>query len=1050
MSKANLKPIVTKLRASIIKGISGKLEKYGFDDMGKLVIDKPLSSYDENKRSNLIALFEAKKINNKKQYTEYIHNSSRTFLHILICFKLMEKRGIMRSLISKTIGIDIYNEIIPDFVTINPMAYEEFVKRYEKEISKLAEEDNSEECEEYYQFLYLISSLKKHMASEVPLLFGDYEYSIIQPDYDDLKEILYVISQISSEEYEESDFFGWIYQYWVDVTEKEVKEAKKNKSVSYASEMLYLVLEGLEDEQATYGEYYTPRWVVKYIVDKSLEMYEASGDKKIEEIKLLDPACGAGNFLVYAFDAFYERYERIHPEWKTEEIVNTILAKNIYGVDIQREPLQVSAINLWIKAKEKNINIDVNRLNLTKVNILCTNSLYKWESEEEYRQISIFDTPESLEEKHFSSEDIGKLLLAKDGEQRNTAIGFFQNKYEIIVMNPPYLGLRRMKKETADFLKQYYPDNYNNLFEAFVIRANQLLDKNGICGFVGSDTFLTLDSFDNLRMVILRDFRLKKLIKLGINVFDGPTVRAAILMLQKNSNNKSNYVECIEADEREPQSFENYPVKEFKMKQEDFKLITGYPFIYEFTDHIREIFNEDTPLGNVVEIKQGMITGDNKRFLRYKWEIPSDLIGKRFYPYAKGGGNEKWSNNIVNYIDWENDGKTIKDVAREKYGSETRTVKNQQYFFREGLTYSDVGSDAGGEDFSIRYLPKGCIFDVKGSCIFSNDIDMYWLLAFMNSKFVNFILSQLNPTPSFQVCDLVRIPYRKGNEEQRKRLIEIAKESYELKSYILGFDYLSDFYHDVEIAEGLKLGANTIHQAYEKYSTKLKEVEERLFELKNELDEIVYSMYGLTDDEIALINKLVNGVKSSALISIEKATFLWVKSIIKDAIIDEEPRLYLDYEIKNILTNRLELIFGKENGYLRYEEIEEILNKDFIEILQSGVKIDNSVEQIAGDSTKNLSEPILCTVKLGGKGNTSVKVFYNSQQFLLEYQEERKYVMQNEIRRLEEEIFMPKLHRNKEKLTDTYLTKKEAEIVEKEILLFEECIKTLENWKVVD
>ena len=67
MSKANLKPIVTKLRSSIIKGISGKLEKYGFDDMGKLVIDKPLSSYDENKRSNLIALFEAKKINNKKR-----------------------------------------------------------------------------------------------------------------------------------------------------------------------------------------------------------------------------------------------------------------------------------------------------------------------------------------------------------------------------------------------------------------------------------------------------------------------------------------------------------------------------------------------------------------------------------------------------------------------------------------------------------------------------------------------------------------------------------------------------------------------------------------------------------------------------------------------------------------------------------------------------------------------------------------------------------------------------------------------------------------------
>ena len=73
MSRATLKPIVSKLRESIIKGIVGKLEKYGFGDNGELIIEKPLSEYDEQIRASLIAYFEVEKINNKEKYIGYIH-----------------------------------------------------------------------------------------------------------------------------------------------------------------------------------------------------------------------------------------------------------------------------------------------------------------------------------------------------------------------------------------------------------------------------------------------------------------------------------------------------------------------------------------------------------------------------------------------------------------------------------------------------------------------------------------------------------------------------------------------------------------------------------------------------------------------------------------------------------------------------------------------------------------------------------------------------------------------------------------------------------------
>lgn len=1049
MSRASLKPIVSKLREAIIKGVAGKLEKYGFDEKGALAIEKPLSEYDETIRDNLIALFEAKQINSQEKYVDYIHNTSRTFMHILICFKLMEKRGIMGPLLERVIETDIYNEIIPDFSNVNPMAFDEFVSKYENEIMALKSQDNNEEDDEYYQFIYLMKVLTREMAQEVPLLFGEYEYNLIQLDYDDLRQILSAISSIDNGEYRENDFLGWIYQYWVDVFEKEVKEAKKEREISCSNLVFYKVLNGLEEEQSSYGEYYTPRWVVKYIIDSSFQLYDKNGKKDIEEIKLLDPACGAGNFLVYAFDAFYEKYEKLHPDWQAEKIVRSILANNIFGADIQREPLQVTAINLWIKAKEKSIDTDISKLNLAKVNILCTNSLYTWEKDEEYRQIMLFDTPETLNQLKYTSEDIGKILLAKDNEEKNTAISFFRNKYDLIVMNPPYLGLRRMKKDVAAFLKEYYPGNYNNLFEAFIIRADQLLQNNGICGFVGSDTYLTLDSFECLRQKMLDDFRLKTLVKLGINVFDGPTVRAAILIMQKNKANKSNWIQCIEANEKKPESFIEEPVQIVNVKQEDFRLISGLPFIYEFTDHIRDIFNSSTPLGNVVEIKQGMITGDNKKHLRYKWEVPEDMIGKRFFPYAKGGGNEKWSNNIINYIDWENDGKRIKDEARIKYGSETRTVKNQQYFFREGLTYSDVGSDAGGEDFSIRYLPAGCIFDVKGSCIFSNSINMYWLLALMNSKFVNFILSQLNPTPSFQVCDLIRIPYKKGNVIQQEKLIELAKKSCDIKSYILGYDYLSDFYHNVEIEEGFIKGATTIHDAYEKYRQEVLELELKLKNIKTEIDGIVFDMYELTKEERNLICEKINGINTSAVVSIERATLSWLRYILKELMIKNIGKLYIDKEITNLVQQYLDERFDKTRGYVIFEEMTTILGANLTDIAISGVRIDGRREPLAGTDTKSVFEPILCSMKLGGKAKDASYIYWNNQQFLIEFEEEKQYAMQNEIRRLTNEVYLPKLQRAKEKLQAENSSSIDQKNLEKEVALYEECVKTLENWRVV-
>ena len=225
------------------------------------------------------------------------------------------------------------------FNNVHPLAFSDLSDKFSAEISIMEEKDSYEEDRDII-ILYICCLLLLKKCLRGTSLFKDYEHNLVHPDFEGLKEILFNINKIDESEYAEDDFLGWIYQYWVDIKDDELKTAKGEKDVSYANSIFYEILNNLEEEQTQFGEFYTPRWVVKYIVDNTLKPY-FEDNKKIETIKLLDPACGAGNFLVYAFDVFYELYKIEHPDWSDNHIIGNILGKNIFGVDIQREPYRL-------------------------------------------------------------------------------------------------------------------------------------------------------------------------------------------------------------------------------------------------------------------------------------------------------------------------------------------------------------------------------------------------------------------------------------------------------------------------------------------------------------------------------------------------------------------------------------------------------------------------------------------------------------------------------------------------------------------------------------
>jgi hypothetical protein len=196
------------------------------------------------------------------------------------------------------------------------------------------------------------------------------------------------------------------------------------------------------------------------------------------------------------------------------------------------------------------------------------------------------------------------------------------------------------------------------------------------------------------------------------------------------------------SDEKEQEFFN--PENRYEAKQKDFKKIPNNPIAYWISPSIKDIFSRGQKTSDIGFTKGGMGTSDNNRFLKYWMEVDNlnisfnsenieeaQLSLKKWFPYNKGGSTRRWYGNNEYLINWENDGEEVKAYAAKLYKSFSRTVKNIDSFFLEGLTWSSLSSG----NFSLRYCDKGFIFDSKGSMYFllkKNNI--LYTLGFLNGK----------------------------------------------------------------------------------------------------------------------------------------------------------------------------------------------------------------------------------------------------------------------------------------------------------------------------
>ncbi len=298
----------------------------------------------------------------------------------------------------------------------------------------------------------------------------------------------------------------------------------------------------------------------------------------------------------------------------------------------------------------------------------------------------------------------------------------------------------------------------------------------------------------------------------------------------------------------------------YTVAQRDFRAIPGAPWVYWIPEGIRRLFRELPKLGEVAQPRQGLATADNFRFLRFWWEVGLARIafgcrdreearatGRRWFPYMKGGAYRKWYGNQEYVVNWWNDGVEIKEyiVLRYPYlnGKWEWVVKNTDYYFREGVTFSDLTSGA----LSIRFMPPGFVFDHAGNCLFPEQRYLWEMLGLLNSKFFSHLM-HINPTIHFYIGDFIRMPVPPGALSS----LELAAHAQTCSRLQMWASMLTEPTFDFIAPPRWDTGPEDLAAA-----------RARLQDLEAQIDEEVYRLYGIAAEDRATIEAELAGASNT-------------------------------------------------------------------------------------------------------------------------------------------------------------------------------------------
>ncbi|WP_019720354.1 BREX-1 system adenine-specific DNA-methyltransferase PglX [Heyndrickxia coagulans] len=929
MNKTELKKFAVEARRGLLEKVALKAEQYGITkENSELTIEENYGQLIVNGKTFPLDLMHAlRTLQNRLNtvgYEQLIEELAYTWFNRIIAIRYMEVNNYLPDRVNVLSSSSGKNEpdILLQYETMN-------LDIDEKQIKDLIHQGDNEQA---YRKLFIAQC--NALNQLLPFLFEKIEdyTELLLPDYllDQESIIRKIVNELSDENFyqvqedgsqkDNVEVLGWLYQYYMS-EKKEKVGGLKNTAVK-------------KEDLPVVTQLFTPKWIVQYMVQNSLgklydEKYEDNQLAKhweyylkheenhhlypefdsLEDLKIMDPACGSGHILLYAFDMLYDMYEEAG--YPSREIPQLILEKNLYGLDIDKRAQQIANFALIMKAAEKQPRFisrlsrkgETPKLNVYEIvdsdkslseeaiNYFVKNEIEKslinelmsqFENGKQFGSLinpielpyeewlnrinELENRQNDLIEESYSHELVEKLLPVL-----KQAYLLYQ-KYDVVVTNPPYHN--KYNPVLKKFMNKEYNDYKTDLYSAFIYKTSLMTKENGYSALMTPFTWMFISSHEKLRKVLIDKQSISSLVQLEYSAFEEATVPICTFVIQRQhqrtigeyvrlSDFRGSNLQPIKLSEAANNIDSNY---RYTRNSSSFYHIPKCPIVYWVSDKIIEQFKTNRKLDEFVVGGNGMTTGKNERFLRLWFEVNIKDISfdsrnsieamnskRKWFPYIKGGEYRKWYGNYEYVINWGNDGEDIKNFGR-------CFLRNSSYYFQEGVSWSKISSSK----FSVRYTPVGTLFDVAGISLFKNEndeideIDIKEVLGYLNSKVASNFISILSPTLNFESGTVKSLPYIKPKENVNSivdNLIKLHKDDWDF--YETSWDFLiHPFIENKSNKQKLKEVSKRTYEILDERKQNIKIEEEKLnniyaklFNLENEVSSEV------KDEEIKITEK---------------------------------------------------------------------------------------------------------------------------------------------------------------------------------------------------
>ena len=679
---------------------------------------------------------------------------------------------------------------------------------------------------------HFLSDQFDNLGEHIPLYRNDYPYALL-PTADELNEIIEQFNAIEEDAdcgadvWKGDDILGWLYENFNAVEKEALKQSGEKTEYNKVS---------------LQSQVYTPQWVVKFLVDNTLgkaymemfpdscikEKYQIANipkhqvhhPKDLRQMRLLDPACGSGNFLIYAFSLFYDLYvdqmENYERDYSRRDIPKMIVENNLFGVDLDERAAQISQIALFIKARElgghrshwpsyTNVvsthfflddyekvkdtfetidNLDESKRNIMRLIWGDLSNAYKFGSlvrvDETLNKILPNDDNHSL----FAQEQMEDMFSFKQqfmnqlrqkvnelGEvgsnaytlaKTNDAISFLEiiaNKYDVVVANPPYTDSGDFGTELKKFIEENYkkPLKFNsNLYACFIKRCCELAGDDGKVGMIHPHTFMFIKTFEDVRKFMLEQTHINVMVDYGL---DRVNLFGPGILLDATF-----YTLDMNSKDKTAGIYFNITANQ----QEKFKKGS---LKQAYSDYLN-----DQPNDRVYTLPQSKLKGIKsypfiywisdefrEKFIKYNLsKIGSVLSG------LKTGNNELTVRYWWEVIDSTKWARMTKGGPFNRWYGNTWTkviVENDFELIKQQNSYSIPSvreiecitfPTSGSGRISFRMIDPDTIYNNASNAI--NSPNNKLLLGVLNSKMADYALDSLNPTVNTTVGDIQRLP----------------------------------------------------------------------------------------------------------------------------------------------------------------------------------------------------------------------------------------------------------------------------------------------------